>query len=99
MPLFVMIGKNGPDAVAKRGAVRPRHLEHLKALDRDGRIALAGPLLEEDGATPCGSLVVLEAESYEAARAVVEADPYVTDGVFASYDLRAFTKVLPGADE
>ena len=99
MPLFVMIGKNGEDAVAKRGAVRPRHLEHLKALEREGRIALAGPLLEEDGTTPCGSLVVFEAESHAAARDLVERDPYVVDGVFASYDLRAFTRVFPGEDE
>ena len=98
MPLFVMIGKNGEDAVSKRVAVRPRHLEHLKALDREGRIALAGPLLEADGTTPCGSLVVFEAESFEAARAVAERDPYVVDGVFASHDLRAFTRVLPESE-
>lgn len=95
MPLFVMIGKNGPDAIAKRGAVRPRHLEHLKALDREGRIALAGPLLESDGATPCGSLVVFDAPDFDSARELVERDPYVVDGVFESYDLRAFTRVLP----
>lgn len=99
MPLFVMVGKNGEDAVAKRGAVRPRHLEHLKALDREGRIALAGPLLESDGATPCGSLVVFEATDFEAARALVERDPYVVDGVFESYELRAFTRVLPESEE
>ncbi len=95
MSLFVMVGKNGEDAVAKRGAVRPRHLEHLKALDREGRIARAGPLLEADGTTPCGSLVVFEAENFDAARSLVESDPYVVDGVFASYDLHAFTRVLP----
>lgn len=98
MPLFAMVGKNGEDAIAKRGAVRPRHLEHLKALDREGRIKLAGPLLEADGTTPCGSLIVFEAESFEAARAVAERDPYVVDGVFESYDLRAFTLVLPEND-
>lgn len=99
MPLFVMIGKNGEDALAKRGAVRPRHLEHLKVLEREGRIALAGPLLEADGATPCGSLVVFEAETFEAARDLAERDPYVVDGVFASYDLRAFTRVFPESAE
>lgn len=98
MPLFAMIGKNGPDAIAKRGAVRPRHLEHLKALEREGKIALAGPLLESDGATPSGSLVVFEAADFEAARAHAERDPYVVDGVFASYELRAFTRVFPEGD-
>lgn len=95
MPLFVMIGKNGEDAVAKRGAVRPRHLEHIRALDRDGKIVLGGPLLEDDGTTPCGSLVVFEADDLQAARAIVERDPYVVDGVFESYDLRGFTRVFP----
>lgn len=98
MPLYVMIGRNGDDAVAKRPAVRPRHLEHLKVLEREGRIKLAGPLLEADGKTPCGSLVVFEAESHDAARAVVEQDPYVVDGVFASYDVRAFTLGFPERD-
>lgn len=95
MPLFVMIGKNGEDAVAKRGAVRPRHLEHIRALDRQGKIALGGPLLEDEGAAPCGSLVVFEAEDLQAARAIVERDPYVVDGVFESYDLLLFTRVFP----
>jgi len=98
MPLFAMIGRYGEDAQAKRGVVRPRHLEHLRALDREGRIGLAGPLLDADGTTACGSLIVFEAESLEAARTVSERDPYVVDGVLASYDLRAFTRVLPETD-
>ena len=97
MALFVMVGSNGPDAIAKRGAVRPRHLEHLKSLDRDGNLALAGPLFAEDGTTPSGSLVVFEASDLAQARAIAEADPYVCDGVFASFALHPFTQVLPAA--
>ncbi len=96
MSLFVLIGKTGPDAAARRSAVRPRHLEHLQALERAGRIRLAGPLLEPEEGNPCGSLVVFEAESAEAARAVAEQDPYVTEGVLATWEVLSFTQVIPG---
>ena len=99
MALFVMVGSNGPAAIAKRGAVRPRHLEHLKSLEREGHLALAGPLFAEDGTTPSGSLIVFEADDMAHARGIAEADPYVCDGVFASYALHPFTRVFPAEAE
>ena len=95
MPLFVMIGRTAADAGARRAEVRPRHLEHLGAAARDGRIRLAGPLLEGEGNAPCGSLIVFEAKSFEEAEAFVQRDPYVTEGVLASWEVRGFTQVLP----
>ena len=61
MPLFVVIGTDGPEGLARRPSVRPRHLEHLRPLDRAGRVVVAGPLFGADGTTPRGSLIVLEA--------------------------------------
>ncbi len=98
MPLFAMVGRNGPDAIAKRGAVRPRHLDYLKILERDGRLELAGPIFADDGTTPAGSLVVFESPSLETAKEFAAADPYVLDGVFGSHEVFPFTKVLPGGD-
>jgi hypothetical protein len=95
MPLFVIIGHDAPDALAKRPAVRPRHLEHLRPLDAAGRVIVAGPLLAEDGKTPCGSLILLEAASLEDARAVAARDPYVVEGVFARHEVRPFVRVFP----
>ncbi|HEY8518146.1 MAG TPA: YciI family protein [Candidatus Binatia bacterium] len=95
MPLFVIIGHDGPDALAKRPEVRPRHLDHLRPHDAAGRIVIAGPLLQDDGKTPCGSMIVLEAASLEEARAIAARDPYVVEGVFARHEVRPFLQVFP----
>ncbi|HET9061789.1 MAG TPA: YciI family protein [Candidatus Binatia bacterium] len=88
--LFVIIGRDGPDAKELRPRLRPAHLEHLGVHDRRGRIRLAGPLT--DGA---GSLIVIEADSIEDVRRIADADPYVTGGVFVAVEIHPFLQVLP----
>jgi uncharacterized protein YciI len=88
--LFVIIGRDGPDAKELRPRLRPAHLEHLGGQDRLGRLRLAGPLT--DGA---GSLIVIEADSIEDVRRIADADPYVTGGVFAELEIHPFLQVLP----
>ena len=95
MALFVIIGTDGPDALAKRPAVRPRHLEHLRPLDRAGRIVVAGPLFADDGKTPRGSMIVLEAGDLAEARGISARDPYVVEGVFATHEVQPFARVFP----
>jgi len=94
MPLFVMLGTDGPRGAELRPLHRPAHLENLAPLARDGRVAYAGPLLGPGG-QPCGSLVVFEAESLVAARAFAETDPYVSEGVFERIQLWETRQVLP----
>lgn len=98
--LYAIIGRDGPDALARRRAVRPAHLERVHALVQAGRMLIAGPLPAIDSPDPgpagfAGSLIVAEFESLEAARAWIAADPYVTDGVFASVEVHPFVKVAP----
>lgn len=90
--LFVIIGRDGPDAKELRPRLRPAHLEHLGVQDRLGRVRLAGPLT--DGA---GSLIVMEADRIEDIRRIADADPYVTGGVFASVEIHPFLQVLPAS--
>ena len=90
MPLFVMIGHDSPESKAKRPVHRPAHLEHLAPLAAAGRVPLAGPFT--DGS---GSLIVLEAESLEAAWTIVARDPYVVNGVFNRVDVHPFMQVFP----
>jgi uncharacterized protein YciI len=85
-----MIGHDAPESKAKRPVHRPAHLEHLAPLAAAGRVPLAGPLT--DGS---GSLIVLEAESLEAAWAIVARDPYVVNGVFNRVDVHPFMQVFP----
>ena len=93
MPLFALIGHDGPASPELRKRHRPAHLDNLRPLARAGRVRFAGPLLE--AGAPAGSLVVFEAPDLGAARAIAERDPYVVHGVFASHELRETRDVLP----
>lgn len=98
--LYVIIGKDGPGALAKRKQVRAEHLLRARQLLDEGRLVLAGPCPAVDSPDPgpagfLGSVIVAEFDSLEDARAWVAADPYVTAGVFESWDVRPFVKVLP----
>ena len=95
MPFFVMIGHDGPRGGELRPSVRPRHLAHLAPLASEGRIAYAGPLFEDDGSTPRGSVIVFDAPSLEEARAIAARDPYVVEGVFDRYDVQPSARVFP----
>lgn len=83
--LFAMIAKDTPGTIDKRLAVRPVHLQHLDSLGQ--QLRLAGALLNAEG-TPEGSLVVIEAETLEAATAIFNADPFVSEGIFDSVEIK-----------
>ena len=94
MPLYAFIGWDGPEGAQRRKVQRPAHLAGLEGLDRAGQIRHAGPLLDDAG-RPIGSLVLFEAESLEAARAVAARDPYVVEGVFERHEVHETRVVLP----
>ncbi len=82
MPTFLYRAELDPSKLDLREAIRPDHLAYQAEL---GNLA-GGPLLGEDGA-PSGSMIVFEAESFDAARDRVRSDPYTTAGVFSSWTL------------
>jgi hypothetical protein len=92
MPLFVWIGRDREGSAEVRARVRPAHLEKLRP--HAPRIRFAGPLRDADG-TPRGSLIVLEAASLAEVRAIAAADPYASEGVFASWEVYETVQVLP----
>jgi len=94
MPWFILIGHDGPRGRELRAVHRPAHLAGLEGLARAARIRHAGPMLGDDGA-PLGSVVLFEAESITEARAIAERDPYVTEGIFARFEVRETTVVFP----
>lgn len=98
--LYAILGRDAPDSLARRLAVRPAHLERLDGLLAEGRLILAGPLPAMDSPDPGpagfqGSLVVAEFATLEEARAWAGADPYVAAGVYAGVEVYPFRKVLP----
>jgi uncharacterized protein YciI len=96
--LYAMIAKDKPGSIEQRLATRPVHLEHLEGLGQTLR--LGGALLDESG-QPEGSLMVVEAESLEAATALFMADPFIKAGIFGSYEIKpwrlAFDHMSPKA--
>ena len=96
MPLYAFIGRDGPRGLELRKLHRPAHLAGIEALAASGRIRFAGPLRDEGG-NPVGSLVIYDADSIEDARAIGAADPYVTEGIFESWQVHETVSVVdPG---
>jgi uncharacterized protein YciI len=97
---YVITGTDAADALAIRKRVRPAHLARAQALADAGRMLVAGPCPAIDSPDPgpagfSGSVIIAEFESLAAARDWIAADPYVTEGVFQSFEVRPFIKVLP----
>jgi uncharacterized protein YciI len=77
-----------PDAV-KIQQWRPQHRGYLTDLFNDGRIVASGPFTDDSGA-----LIVYEAPSKEAAEAILKADPFCKQGVFAKWELRPWNAIF-----
>ena len=91
--LFALLCKDKPGHLNVRMDTRPTHIEHLNKLKAEGTLKIAGPFLDDDG-KPCGSLIIVEAESKEAARALADADPYAKAGLFESVDVKTYNWVF-----
>ena len=90
---FAFLCKDKAGALQVRLDTRPEHLAYLNALNADGKLAFAGPFLGDDG-KPTGSLVVVKAETIEAAREIAANDPYAKAGLFASVEVKAWNWVF-----
>jgi uncharacterized protein YciI len=98
--LYVITGSDAPGALALRRQVRAEHLARARRLADEGRLVIAGPCPAIDAPDPgpagfSGSVIIAEFATLTAAQEWAAADPYVTAGVFASWEVRPFLKVLP----
>ena len=85
--LFALICKDKPGSLQVRLDTRPEHVAFLEELNREKKLAFAGPFLDAEG-KPNGSLVVVEAPDMAAARALSAADPYAKAGLFENVEIR-----------
>ena len=93
---FLVKAYDGPDMLEKRMAVRPRHLEGMKALGR--QIIVAGGLLDEDGKMK-GSALVMEFPDRDALDKYLENEPYVIEGVWQKIDIEIMNVVLVNGEK
>ena len=96
MPLYSIIAKDKPNGVEHRLAVRPEHLKHLDTLGK--KLVMAGPFQTEEG-KPTGSFMVIEAGSLSDATSLFEKDPFITEGVFASYEISRWSWGINNPDK
>jgi uncharacterized protein YciI len=90
---FAFVCQDKPGALQVRLDTRPEHVAYLNTLNAEGTLAFAGPFLGDDG-KPTGSLVVVKAETIEAAREIAANDPYAKAGLFASVEVKAWNWVF-----
>jgi uncharacterized protein YciI len=77
------------DAGDLRAATRPEHLAYVGGFG----VLYGGPLLEDNGRM-CGSLIVLDVDSREAAEEFAAGDPYAVAGLFERVTITGFRPVL-----
>ena len=85
MALFVITWTDKPDSLQVRMAARENHLAYVR--NNPGVVRLGGPFLDQNG-DMAGSLMIVEAESLDAARAFHEADPYKKAGLFEASQVK-----------
>ena len=82
-----------PGSAALRLQMRPEHKACLAQLQE--RIAFAGPLLQDDGQTMIGSLLVIDFPGRAAAEAWLAQEPFHRSGLYASVQVQAFSNLWP----
>ena len=79
--------------LAKTEAVRPQHRQYLAALKERGQLAVSGPFTDGPGA-----LIVYEAATREEAEALLRGDPFHANGIFVTWQVRAWNPVFANRD-
>jgi uncharacterized protein len=88
---FLVVARDGTDdeAVERRKRVRPTHLEAIAPLVEDGHVLVGGAILNADDEM-VGSMLLVEFPDRAAVDAWLEADPYVTGGVWMEIEVQPF---------
>jgi uncharacterized protein len=91
--LFTFYLLDRPGAAEMRANLHPEHRSNLATMA--DQIAFAGPLTEDDTATPIGSLLVIDFPSRDAAHLWLANEPFYRAGVYASATIHAFVNRWP----
>ena len=87
---YLLIYDAAPDYLERRPAFRNVHLELARAAQARGELVLGGAL-----ANPADQAILLfKGPGPDAAEAFAKADPYVTNGLIASWKVREWTTVI-----
>ncbi|KAI8092890.1 uncharacterized protein BX664DRAFT_328408 [Halteromyces radiatus] len=88
--LFAVIARDHPgeEGLQRRLSVRNEHIGKAKEAHEHGTLKMGGALLDShENGKMLGSLLVIEADSLEKAKAFVESDIYVRGNVWKSWEI------------
>lgn len=91
--LFAVICADKPGHLNLRMETRPPHVEWLNGLNAAGTLKIGGPFLDGDG-KPCGSMLLIAADSLEDAKALAAQDPYAKVGLFETVEIKPYNWVF-----
>ena len=72
---------------------RPPHRDYIQGLKAAGKVALAGPLVDDSG-----GLIVYEAQTAEEVEDLIREDPFAKGGVFVSWKILPWNLILANHD-
>jgi uncharacterized protein YciI len=87
--LYAIICRDKPGQLQVRMDTRAAHLGYI---EETGIVKMAGPFVE--GGQMCGSLIIVETDGLEAARAWAAGDPYRAAGLFEDVTVLEWKKVI-----
>jgi uncharacterized protein len=90
---YLLIYETAPDYLERRPAFRSVHLDLARAAEARGELVLGGALANP----PDQAILLFKGPGPEAAEAFAKADPYVANGLIATWKVREWTTVI-GAD-
>ncbi|MDB5016560.1 MAG: hypothetical protein JWQ84_1392 [Mucilaginibacter sp.] len=81
------------EALQRRMNVRPHHLDEAKALKESGNYVLGGAILNDEGKM-IGSVMILQFETEEGLAAWKQNEPYITQQIWESVDVKPLGLLL-----
>ncbi len=91
---YAVICRDAPDGAEKRKAATQDHLRHIEQLMDE--LHVAGPIFDDEGQRPIGSILVFRTQSADRARELATADPYFEAGVWESVEVMPFYPAAGG---
>lgn len=97
---YAISSEDHEGSIEDRLAARADHIARLEALRDEGRLLVAGPHPAVDSPDPgpagfTGSLVIVDFDSLDDAKAWADHDPYVAAGVYRKVTVKPFNRILP----
>jgi uncharacterized protein YciI len=77
------------NALQHRLNIRPHHLDGARELKASGNFIIGGAMLNDEGKM-IGSVMILQFETEEELQAWQQSEPYITQGVWETVDIKPF---------